>query len=265
MTGAQVCETHSFRLRTSIDTRVATAQRFYLYHRDRCVGLSLLSLAYQPPTPERFSLDEANKVTTKSFGYPQWEYWNFFCAPDAPSLMNNDLERMYEVNHGLYPSPFPEENGRDIWMREMFCTPGAMREYVAREGKWKDASVELKPYARNPELKKRFVDRMSKAGFEAPVQYYHSLAQNTMLDDERDLCKAEDASDQKITVPLLYIGQTGDWVCRTDLMDPAKKQGLVADLEEKVVDAGHWVLYEKPDEIAGLITDWLRRKFPVKK
>jgi pimeloyl-ACP methyl ester carboxylesterase len=179
--------------------------------------------------------------------------------------MNNDLERMYEVNHGFYPSPIPEENGRDIWMREMFCTPGAMREYVARQGKWKDASVELKPYARNPELRKRFIDRMSKAGFEAPVQYYHSLAKNTMLEDERDLCKASDSSDRKITVPLLYIGQTGDWVCRTDQMGPAKEQGLVEDLEEKVVDAGHWVLYEKPDEIAGLITDWLQRKFPVKK
>lgn len=48
-------------------------------------------------------------------------------------------------------------------------------------------------------------------------------------------------------------------------MGPAKDQGLVPDLEEKVVDAGHWVLYEKPDEIADLITDWLQRKFPAKK
>ena len=224
------------------------------------MALSLLSLAYNIPSPKPFSLDEANAFTTKSFGYPQLEYFNFFTAPDGPSLMNNNLERMYEVHHGLNPSPIPEEKGRDIWMREMFCTPGAMREYVARQGKWKDASVELKPYARNPELKKRFVDRLGKSGFEAPVQYYHLLVKNTMLDDERDLCKA---SDGKITVPVLYIGQTGDYVCRTDLMGPAKEQGLVPDLEEKVVDAGHWVLYEKPDEIAGLITDWLQRKFPV--
>jgi soluble epoxide hydrolase/lipid-phosphate phosphatase len=193
------------------------------------------------------------------------EYFNFFTAPDGPSLMNNNLERMYEVNHGFYPSPIPEEKGRDIWMREMFCTPGAMREYVAREGKWKDASVELKPYARNPELKKRFIDRLGKSGLEAPVQYYHLLVKNTRLDDERDLCKAEGGEVGKIEVPLLYIGQTGDFVCRVDQMGPAKEQGLVPDLEEKVVDAGHWVLYEKPDEIAGLITDWLQRRFPVKK
>lgn len=177
--------------------------------------------------------------------------------------MNNDLERMYEVIHGFHSSPLPEENGRDIWMREMFCTPGEMRQYVAREGRWKDVSITLKPYARNSELKKRFIERMSKGGFEGPVQYYHSLANNTMLEDERELCKAPDNAGKKITVPLLYIGQTGDWVCRTDLMKPAKDQGLVTDLEEKVVDAGHWVLYEKPEEIVNLIGDWLQRKFPV--
>lgn len=125
--------------------------------------------------------------------------------------------------------------------------------------------MELKPYAKNPELKKRFIDRMSKGGFGGPVQYYHSLASNTMIEEELELCKAVDKSDRKITVPLLYIGQTGDWVCRTDQMGPAREQGLVDDLEEKVVDAGHWVLYEKPDEIATLIADWLQRKFPVKK
>lgn len=176
--------------------------------------------------------------------------------------MNNDPDRMYEVNHGFYASPIPEENGRDIWMREMFCTPGAMREYVARQGKWANSTVELKPYAKNPELRKRFVDRMRKGGFEGPVQYYHHLANNAMLEDERDLCK--NPEDKKVTVPLLYIGQTGDWVCRTDQMAPSKEQGLVKDVEEKVVDAGHWVLYEKPEEIAAIIGDWLQRKFPVK-
>lgn len=182
--------------------------------------------------------------------------------------MNNDLERMYEVNHGFLPSPDPEEKGRDIWMREMFCTPGAMRAYVAREGKWKDgSSVELKEYAKNPELKRRFVQHLSRGGFEGPVQYYHSLANNTMLEDERALCTAEDGSDRdlrRIEVPVLYIGQTGDWVCRTDLMGPAKEQGLVPDLEEEVVDAGHWVLYEKPGEVVRLIGEWLGRKFPVR-
>lgn len=141
-----------------------------------------------------------------------------------------------------------------------FCA--FVREYIAKKGKYADFTVELKEYAKDPELKKAFIERMSRDGFSGPVQYYNSLKNNTMLEDERALCQSE--SDKKIDVPLLYIGQTGDWVCRTDLMSDAKDQRLVPNLEERVVDAGHWVLYEKPEEIANLISDWLQRKFPVK-
>lgn len=244
----------------------ATSQRFYLYHRNRCIGLSLLSLAYQIPTTEPFDLDEANKATAQRFGYPQWEYWNFFTSPDAPQLMRENLDRFYGVNNGYYPSPNPEEKGRDIWMREMFCTPGAMHEYTTGTGRYTDYTVPLKPYKNQEKLIKRFKERLSRPGaLEAAVCYYHTLKNNTMLEDERALCRAADNADKKITVPVCYIGQTGDWVCRTDLMSDAKKEGLVDDVEEHAVEAGHWVLYEKPEEIAGILKDWLTRRFPVSK
>ncbi|KAK4615697.1 Epoxide hydrolase srdG [Fulvia fulva] len=263
----------------------ATSQRFYLYHKSRCIGLSLLSLAYQVPSPTAFDLATANADTTKRFGYPQWEYWNFFTAPNAAELMRHNMERFFEVNHGNFPSPNKEtdnspksgplatkgdEPGRDIWMREMFDTGdgtvegNAMYQYVTQTGAWKGRIVELKEYAKNdPSIFERFRERMSRDGFEGPVQYYHSLKNNTMLEDERALCEKEE--NKKIEVPLLYIGQTGDWVCRVDLMGDAVQQGLVGDLEERVVDAGHWCLYEKPEEIAANIKEWLERRFPVKK
>ena len=245
----------------------ATAQRFYLYHRTRCVGLCILSLAYQVPSPQHFSLWTQNHETEKRFGYPQWSYWEFFTAPDAPDLMRENLERFWEVNNGVYPSPLPEENGRDIWMREMFCTKNGMREYVTQTGRWAGKTVALKDYPEGERQKAKYIERMSRDGFEGPVCYYHSLANNTMIEDEKDLCKpGPDGQDKrKIEVPMLYIGQTGDWVCRTDLMDDSKEQGLVEDLEEKIVDAGHWCLYEKPEIIAQAISEWLVKRFPVKK
>ncbi len=170
-------------------------------------GVFNILTAYQVPTSEPFDLEAANKSTAGRFKYPQWEYWNFFCAPDAPKLMDEDLTRMYEVNHGLYPSNVPEENGRDIWMREMFCTIGAMREYVAKQGKYKDFTVDLKPYARDPELKKKFIERMKRDSFASPVNYYHSLKDNLNLDDEKGFSE----KDKSVDVPLLYIGQTGEW------------------------------------------------------
>ncbi|EME80137.1 uncharacterized protein MYCFIDRAFT_31012 [Pseudocercospora fijiensis CIRAD86] len=234
----------------------ATSQRFYLYNKHRCIGLSLLSLAYQIPSPNPFNLTSANEETSQRFGYPQWEYWNFFTHPDAANLMRKNIERFYEVNHGNF---IDENSGRDVWMREMFCSPHAMYDYVTQTGTWKDRIVELKPYARDPELFARFKERMTRDGFEGPVQYYHSLKDNSMIEDERAILEEEDGA--RIEVPVLYIGQTGDWVCRTDLMDDAKKAGLVRDLEERVVEAGHWVLYEKPLEIAGILEEWLGRRF----
>lgn len=193
----------------------ATAQRFFLYHRERCQGLIILSLAYQIPSPEPFDLDTANKQTAKRFSYPQWAYWEFFTAPDAPELMRQNLVRFWEVNNGNYPSPEPEEKGRDIWMREMFCKHGTMREYVTGTGRYKDFIVERKKYPNWDAEQERFVKRFSRDGFEGPVCYYHSLKGNTMIDDEKWLCgKDENGADRRrIDVPLLFIGQTGDWVC----------------------------------------------------
>ncbi|KAK5101417.1 hypothetical protein LTS08_005024 [Lithohypha guttulata] len=243
-----------------------TAQRFYLHHRQRCIGLCILSLAYQVPTDKPFSLWTANHETTKKFGYPQWSYWEFFVAPDAPDLMRENLERFWEVNNGNHPSPLPEENGRDIWMREMFCTKNAMREYVTGTGKWAGGkSVPLKPYPEGDRQKARFIARMSRDGFEGPVCYYHNLAINANLEDDAAFCRPGPGGEdlRKIDAPMLYVGQTGDWVCRTDLMGEAKEMGLVSDLEEKVVEAGHWCLYECPEKIAGAIGEWLVKRFPV--
>lgn len=175
--------------------------------------------------------------------------------------MRENLLRFFEVNHGVFPDP---EDGKDIWMREMFCTPNAMRDYVTQTGAWKDRVVELKKYAKeDPKIFDRFKERMSRDGFEGPVQYYNSLKNNTMLEDERALCAKKE--DKRVDVPLLFIGQTGDWVCRTDLMGDAVEAGLVdkGRLTEKVVQAGHWVLYEKPDDVASIIKEWLGINFPV--
>jgi soluble epoxide hydrolase / lipid-phosphate phosphatase len=78
---AQILDTEGVTTRRVIpighDWGSATAQRFFLYHRDRCIGLCIISLAYQIPSPKPFSLWNENHETAKKFGYPQWAYWNF--------------------------------------------------------------------------------------------------------------------------------------------------------------------------------------------
>ena len=121
----------------------AIAQRLYLSNKERCLGVATLSMFFFPPCEIAFNLPQINKNTHKRFGYIQYETWNFFTAADGPELMHENIERFYEALHGNYPSPWPEENGRDIWMRELFCVPGAMREYVTGVGKYEVKSLIL--------------------------------------------------------------------------------------------------------------------------
>lgn len=238
----------------------ATAQRFYLFHKDRCAGLCLLALAYTPPSEEPFDLSTVNAATAKEFGYPQWEYWYFFTAPDAPKILKENIARFWDVNNGqLF-----DEQGREVWMREMFCKKDAMRNYLIAAGPYRDFTVELRPYARDEKLRRRFVDRLGSAGLEGAVNYYHGLKSNAMKDEERPLA----ASKERMTIshPCLYIGFEDDWVCRTDQMKVAKQQGLTTDLKEVAVKAGHWSMYdqETATNVAGHLSEWLKEKFPVK-
>lgn len=75
----------------------------------------MLSVAYTAPFDQPPNLQELNEMITKWFGYTRFEYWNFMASPDGAALMDSNLERMYEVMHGIYPSPNPEEAGQDIW------------------------------------------------------------------------------------------------------------------------------------------------------
>lgn len=122
--------------------------------------------------------------------------------------------------------------------------------------------MQLKLYPNGERTLQRFIGRLSRDGLDCPVCYYNALKHNTMIEVERLLCKSEDRREQKIDVPLLYFGQAGDWVYRTDLKSDTQKLGLVPDLEEHVIDVGQWVLYEKPEEVANTIQEWLLRRFP---
>lgn len=240
----------------------ATAQRFYLHHRDRCIGLCIMALAYMVPSPEPFDLEKVNAATGKEFGYPQWEYWYFFTAPDAPAILKEKVGRFWEVNNGVL---YEDVNGekRNVWMREMFCKKDAMRNYLLGQGEYKDFTVDLHQYAKDEKLRQRFIERLGTAGIEGGVNYYHGLRGNTMKEEERAF--AEDKEKRKIVHPCLYIGLRDDWVCRTDQMGPAKEEGLCKDLKEVEVEGAHWSMYDDKvaETVAGHIEAWLREKFPV--
>ncbi|KAI6366845.1 hypothetical protein MCOR25_005061 [Pyricularia grisea] len=226
------------------------AQSFYWYHRARAVGLVLVSVAYMPPDPtgER-DMAASAALFQKTFGYSQFAYWELLTAPDAPALMGANLDRVYHAIHGDAPD----------WMREIFCEPGAFRAFV--EGTHRDSGkVPLKPFAQTEKRRRQFVDRFQRDGFDAPVQYYVAGKMGMLAKGGRQVGQEVLRAD----LPVLFVGSTGDAVCRHELIEASVKAGLLPDLEKHVVqDCGHWIPMERPEELGGYIASWLEKKFPV--
>ncbi|KIX08796.1 uncharacterized protein Z518_03453 [Rhinocladiella mackenziei CBS 650.93] len=221
---------------------VAT-QRFYLYHPEFVVGVVLMNVSYRPPTEEKFDLEAANELTTKMFGYPQFAYWELFTADDGYQILNEHLESFWAALHGDV----------DDWMKKMFCVRGAMKNFLLN-----DKQVPLKAYAMDPKWKNDFMERFTRDGFEAPTCWYKSYRNNIQWESERSIPNER----YVIQLPVLFIGCTGDAVCRSDLIQIPKNAGLLPDLEIQEIESGHWCAMEKPNEVAKHVRSFVTKRFP---
>lgn len=81
------------------------------------------------------------------------------------------------------------------------------------------------------------------------VNWYRNREQN--FQDELALTK------KIIEVPVLFIQATSD-----EALPPAMAVGMerwLPRLTRREVGAGHWVLWEKPVEVCGMVGEWLER------
>jgi soluble epoxide hydrolase/lipid-phosphate phosphatase len=219
------------------------ASRLYNYYPDRVVGLVLLNVGYVAPGREPFDLDGMNKMTEQAFGYPIFSYWHLFTAEDGPAILKGNLDRLYHVMHGSGDT-----------MKQFFTGPEAMRQYLTNGG----ADIELRPYAKDSNFKKAFIDRMSRDGFEGPQCWYRATVEQKQLECDKNLPEGVD----RVEVPVLYVGAKDDAVCRPEAMARSIQAGWLPKLEQAaMIDASHWVPYEAPQEVVDRMESWLKKHF----
>jgi soluble epoxide hydrolase / lipid-phosphate phosphatase len=221
------------------------AQRLYIHHPKRVIGLVLLNVSYLLPSASPPNLKEVNDRLEKAFGYPPLAYQEFFISDEAPALIMAHLDRFYDAMHGA-----PRDWFKDIWGAR-----GAIRSWLTDTTR----QVAVRGFAQDPALRQRFVERFRRDGLEAPLCYYKATNSDVQFNTTKELSK----DDFIVRVPLLYIGCTEDAVCRPEFIEPAKRGGFVPDLEEAMIDCGHWCPLEKPDEVAELINSFLERKLSL--
>lgn len=217
------------------------ASRLCQYHPDRVVGLVNLNVGYQPPLRQPFNLDAINNMATHVFGYPILAYWTLLTAADGPEILRGNLDRLFHAMHGQVNT-----------LKDFFCQFDGLRNYLVNGG----TQVQLRPYAQDAALKQAFIDRFTRDGFEAPVCWY--LATRSGIQHESD--KNLPAGVEKMEIPVLYIGAKEDVVCRPESMVPVIQAGLLPQLEQgELLDAGHWVTYERPKEVVEQMAAWLKK------
>jgi pimeloyl-ACP methyl ester carboxylesterase len=60
----------------------------------------------------------------------------------------------------------------------------------------------------------------------------------------------------KIKCPTLFVRALGDLIVTDEL---ANKMGEnVPEFTSKNVDASHWLLWQKPEEVNGIISEWMQ-------
>ncbi|KAJ4316168.1 hypothetical protein N0V94_005586 [Neodidymelliopsis sp. IMI 364377] len=220
----------------------SAASRLYNYYPDRVVGLVNLNVPYMPPMRDTFDLDKFNAMTKEKMGAPVFAYWEVFAAPDGPKLLYDNLERTFRAQHG-----------EGSIMAKLFTTPGTMRDYLINGG----YDHELRPYAQDPAFRKTFIDRMTRDGFEGPQCWYKATTENHQSSSDKQL----PAGREVVNVPALYLGCTDDPVCRPEHMAPYKAKLLPKLEEAAMINAAHWVAYEKPEEVVSRIQAWLGKTY----
>ncbi|UPK89108.1 hypothetical protein LCI18_000043 [Fusarium solani-melongenae] len=197
------------------------AHRTYLYHRELFCGVVLVNTGCMLPSAQQFDLKALNEATTKSLGYPQFAYWEFFTAPDAAGIKD--------------------------WMKKLFCVPNAMREFLLG-----DQQVPLRPYAAEDRWKQAFLQQFRRDGFASALQMYKATVSQVQSKSDSVV-----PANLTVEVPLLFIFCTQDAVCVSGMMDDAKSKGLVPKLKEVTLECAHWSPMEKPTEIATHIREFL--------
>lgn len=72
--------------------------------------------------------------------------------------------------------------------------------------------------------------------------------------------KTLNAARFKLTIPVLFVGGARDAPAPAAAGDLVTKP-LCADYTGTVIDSGHWILREKPEEWLVAVRGWLQDKF----
>jgi pimeloyl-ACP methyl ester carboxylesterase len=220
------------------------------HHPELCRGVASLCVPYfahgfAPLTT--VPLVDRNVYPPEKYPAGQWDYQLFYQDhfDAARAAFEADVPATFKA---LFRAGSARDKGRP--------SPTAR---ITRDGGWFGGAGRAPDLPRDPAVLSeddlaRYVGAFERTGFGGPDAWY--------VNNEANLRYAACARDGgKLRLPVLFVHAAYDAVCETvesQLAAPMRRD--CSDLTERVVDAGHWLPREKPDETNAAIERWLTER-----
>lgn len=205
----------------------AIVYRMCLYHPDRVMAVCGVVTPYMPPRDDLLDLDGYIALV------PQFSYMKLLAdSTNTAKILESSPRRLFSAIYRHH-----RELDKTQFLADIFRgVPDS-----------DDPSYSTPSSLLTEEELDYYVAEYTASGFEACCNYYG--VRPVDFESERHLPRV-------IQNPALYIGAADDHILKPALA--AHMPMLMPKLEMKIVDdAGHWILWEKREEVTALLLEWL--------
>ncbi|KIV80109.1 hypothetical protein PV11_07631 [Exophiala sideris] len=220
----------------------AIVYRVAQYHPHLITALFSICTPFQAPTPKYEPLGILVQSRLPNFAYQQhFASGEIEATVSSKSEIRQFLDNLYGARTPEGQVAFTAETGVDL----------AAQPRVGKNRLLTDEEMDY------------YVDEYARHGLNGPLNWYRNREDNFM-NEWRDFFdngkkSAEQAKrDTTIHQPVLFVLATKDQALKPFMA--AKMGERIPNLTRKEVDAGHWALWQRPEECNQLIGEWLHEK-----
>lgn len=221
--------------------------RLATYYPERFQKYAFVSVPYRPPGV-MIDVHAINEATEKELGYPMLEYWLFCTEEGTDKLLADHWESFFDVVYSC---------DAETWKTSL-AFPGGLKKFISS-----DQKMESAPFV-TPEDKAHHHTSFGDNYSPSLAWYRRGIANLGVAEEKALLEKGEIKA--KLEQDTLFVAGLKD-----PIAVPQKGKATMAMAVEegrlKVVDveAGHWIMLEKPDELNKaleefIITDGVKTK-----
>ncbi|KAF7358407.1 Epoxide hydrolase [Mycena venus] len=180
-----------------------------------------------------------------AFGYDLFAYQRFFVEPDAPALIERNIDSFINL---IYPET-PE-----LWKKDVSVDGGA-RAWI--EG---NTTTSLPSYMTPEQDKEVLRKSLLSGGLSAPLCWYKAQMEEANLEEDAKLSP----SAQDIAQPFLYVAFNKDYVVLPIMGDTIHDKYVKGPMTRKEIDGDHWGVMSHAAELNEILLEWMGNLTSVK-